>query len=85
VDASASCGRCKSGGVAESKDQETGFRRECYSFDLMVTFHVNRLENEEEEKDPQDRAQLAKAWGNKRWALDAFLRTMDGDHALGFF
>jgi hypothetical protein len=57
---------------------------ECYSSDPVVSFFVNRLENDggEKEKDPRDRTRLAKAWGSKRRPADAFLRARDGDHAL---
>jgi hypothetical protein len=56
----------------------------CYSSDPTVSFHVKRLENEgaESEKEPSDRARLAKAWGDKRRAPDAFMKARDGDHTM---
>jgi hypothetical protein len=57
---------------------------ECYSSDPGVSFHVNCLNNKggEREKEPRDRARLAKAWGKRHQAADAYLTARDGDHTL---
>jgi hypothetical protein len=57
---------------------------ECYTSDPTVSFYVNRLESEggQNEKDPQDRSRLEKAWGNKHRSPNVFLHARDGDHAM---
>jgi hypothetical protein len=59
---------------------------ECYSFDPVVTFHVNRLKNEggESKKDPWDRARLVKVWRNKWQAPDTFLRAKEAEITPSF-